>query len=386
MNKFAQCLFLNNDNELWIGTDGGGIYIYHFDTRKCTQLTKADGLPSNCISSIIKDVRNRIMIATEEGLSFIDPSNPTKVVNVNFCYGVEREYSRGAVVKMHNNHILYGSTTGALIVNPENVQAINYTAKLRILGTNGDELHLSYSERTFDLNFECINLRNQFDIVYQYKVGDGEWSLPISQQSIRFTNLEAGTHDLHLRSISRTCGEVLDEVQLKLIIDQPWWYSWWMWMIYIGLIVLAFYGAWRIYQLHTKYMRLVVSNPSLSVDVVHDDKKKSDSIEADSEESSEFIGKVTSLVADHLSESDFNIDRLCREMAMSRTLFYIKLKSFTGKSPQDFIRIIRLERAAALLRSGRSVSETAVMAGFDNAKYFSTVFKKYFGVSPSKYV
>jgi AraC-like DNA-binding protein len=287
---------------------------------------------------------------------------------------------------MHNNHILYGSTTGALIVNPENVQAINYTAKLRILGTNGDELHLSYSERTFDLNFECINLRNQFDIVYQYKVGDGEWSLPISQQSIRFTNLEAGTHDLHLRSISRTCGEVLDEVQLKLIIDQPWWYSWWMWMIYIGLIVLAFYGAWRIYQLHTKYMRLVVSNPSLSVDVVHDDKKKSDSIEADSEESSEFIGKVTSLVADHLSESDFNIDRLCREMAMSRTLFYIKLKSFTGKSPQDFIRIIRLERAAALLRSGRSVSETAVMAGFDNAKYFSTVFKKYFGVSPSKYV
>lgn len=386
VNKFAQCLFLNNDNELWIGTDGGGIYIYHFDTRKCTQLTKADGLPSNCISSIIKDVRNRIMIATEEGLSFIDPSNPTKVVNVNFCYGVEREYSRGAVVKMHNNHILYGSTTGALIVNPENVQAINYTAKLRILGTNGDELHLSYGERTFDLNFECINLRNQFDIVYQYKVGDGEWSLPISQQSIRFTNLEAGTHDLHLRSISRTCGEVLDEVQLKLIIDQPWWYSWWMWMIYIGLIVLAFYGAWRIYQLHTKYMRLVVSNPSLSVDVVHDDKKKSDSIEADSEESSEFIGKVTSLVADHLSESDFNIDRLCREMAMSRTLFYIKLKSFTGKSPQDFIRIIRLERAAALLRSGRSVSETAVMAGFDNAKYFSTVFKKYFGVSPSKYV
>ena len=157
-------------------------------------------------------------------------------------------------------------------------------------------------------------------------------------------------------------------------------------MIYIGLVVLAFYGAWRVYQLHTKYMRLVVSNPSLSVDISNDDAKKTDSIEKDSEESSEFIGKVTTIVVDHLSDTDFNIDRLCREMAMSRTLFYIKLKSFTGKSPQDFIRIIRLERAAALLRSGRSVSETAVLAGFDNAKYFSTVFKKYFGVSPSKYV
>ena len=72
-------------------------------------------------------------------------------------------------------------------------------------------------------------------------------------------------------------------------------------------------------------------------------------------------------------------------MAMSRTLFYIKLKSFTGKSPQDFIRIIRLERAAQMLRNGRSVSDAATLAGFENAKYFSTVFKKYFGVSPSKY-
>ena len=72
-------------------------------------------------------------------------------------------------------------------------------------------------------------------------------------------------------------------------------------------------------------------------------------------------------------------------MAMSRTLFYIKLKTFTGKSPQDFIRVIRLERAAALLRSGRTVADVAAMTGFDNAKYFSTVFKKYFKVSPSKY-
>ena len=60
-------------------------------------------------------------------------------------------------------------------------------------------------------------------------------------------------------------------------------------------------------------------------------------------------------------------------------------KSYTGKSPQDFIRIIRLERAALLLRGGHSVAEAAALSGFDNPKYFSTVFKKYFNVSPSKY-
>ena len=102
-------------------------------------------------------------------------------------------------------------------------------------------------------------------------------------------------------------------------------------------------------------------------------------------EGSDFIDKVTRMVVDNLSDTDFNIDRLCREMAMSRTLFYIKLKSYTGKSPQDFIRVIRLERAAALLRNGRTVADAAALTGFDNSKYFSTVFKKYFKVSPSKY-
>ena len=116
------------------------------------------------------------------------------------------------------------------------------------------------------------------------------------------------------------------------------------------------------------------------------EKKQADTpVEEPKEEGSEFISKVTKLVIDNLSDTDFSIDRLCQEMAMSRTLFYIKLKTYTGKSPQDFIRVIRLERAATLLRNGQSVTDTATLAGFENAKYFSTVFKKYFGVSPSKY-
>jgi len=103
------------------------------------------------------------------------------------------------------------------------------------------------------------------------------------------------------------------------------------------------------------------------------------------DESNRFISQATKLVIDNIADSEFTIDRLCREMAMSRTLFYVKLKSYTGKSPQDFMRIIRLERAASLLRNGRNVTDAAALTGFDNPKYFSTVFKKYFGMSPSKY-
>jgi len=361
-------------------------------------------LPSNSVRSLSQDRFGRIMMATEHGLAFVKPSQPDHVVDVNYCYGLDCEYTNGAAVNLTNGHLLFGTTSGAVIINPENIQEINYISRLRLKSvTCGDddddhfkeetyqmlkdgELELPYSKRTFNLRFESINLRNQFDIVYQYKVADGEWSQPSEQQQIRFTNLESGEHQLLLRCISRTCGATLDEVQLTIHIKEPWWNSWWMKFVYFCLILVAFYGAWRVYQLHTKYMRLVVNNPKLNANYQAAIQEQSEtSAEEKTDEGSEFISKVTKLVIDNLSDTEFSIDRLCQEMAMSRTLFYVKLKTYTGKSPQDFIRIIRLERSAVLLRNHRSVAEVAALTGFDNPKYFSTVFKKYFGVSPSKY-
>lgn len=104
-----------------------------------------------------------------------------------------------------------------------------------------------------------------------------------------------------------------------------------------------------------------------------------------SESDSSFVTKATNIVIENIENADFDIESLCREMAMSRTLFYSRLKSLTGKGPQEFIRILRLERAAELLRSGVTVTDVAEKTGFSNSKYFSTLFKKYFGVSPSKY-
>jgi len=98
-----------------------------------------------------------------------------------------------------------------------------------------------------------------------------------------------------------------------------------------------------------------------------------------------FVDKATQTVLDHLSDENFDVNHLCREMAMSRTLFYGRLKTLTGKAPQEFMRLIRLEQAAALLRKGVPVLDVATRCGFPNSKYFSTVFKKHFGMPPSKY-
>ncbi len=100
----------------------------------------------------------------------------------------------------------------------------------------------------------------------------------------------------------------------------------------------------------------------------------------------EFLEHCTSLVIENLPNPDFTINQLCRELALSRTLFYEKLKALTGQAPNEFIKLIRMKEAANFLRQQMPVQEVALKVGFPDAKYFSTAFKKLYGVSPSKFV
>ncbi len=101
----------------------------------------------------------------------------------------------------------------------------------------------------------------------------------------------------------------------------------------------------------------------------------------------EFMGRMQELVEKNIDNPELNIAFLCRELAVSKTLLYNKITQLTGNSPIEFIRMIRLKRAANLLLSGRySVTEVAFQVGMDNPKYFSRVFKEFYGVSPKEYL
>lgn len=101
----------------------------------------------------------------------------------------------------------------------------------------------------------------------------------------------------------------------------------------------------------------------------------------------EFLVKAIKIVTDNIVNSNFSIDFMCQELAMSRTLVYEKLKALTHQSPSEFIRSIKLRRANELLQMGKySVAEVAQMTGFNDVKYFSVLFKKYYKCSPSKVV
>ncbi len=99
-----------------------------------------------------------------------------------------------------------------------------------------------------------------------------------------------------------------------------------------------------------------------------------------------FIATVKKQVEINMDNPAFNVDVLCNLLNMSRTSFYNKLKALTDQAPGDYIRLIRLKRAAQLLKEGKhNITEIAEMTGFSDAKYFREVFKRHYNVSPSRY-
>lgn len=100
----------------------------------------------------------------------------------------------------------------------------------------------------------------------------------------------------------------------------------------------------------------------------------------------EFLAKAVAIIEEEMENPEFAVNDFCSRLAMSRTSVYNKLKSLTNQAANDFIRIIRLNKAKELLKTKRySIAEVSTRVGFADPKYFSTSLKKEFGIPPSQY-
>jgi YesN/AraC family two-component response regulator len=96
--------------------------------------------------------------------------------------------------------------------------------------------------------------------------------------------------------------------------------------------------------------------------------------------------RIMKVINENITDPDFNVERLTDEVGISRTQLHRKMKEITGISTADFIRNLRLEQAAKLIKEGKvNVTQVAYAMGFNNQAHFSTLFKKHFGKSPTEY-
>ena len=101
----------------------------------------------------------------------------------------------------------------------------------------------------------------------------------------------------------------------------------------------------------------------------------------------EFIKKLNEIILSNLSNQEFSMDDIADSLNMSRSSFYRKMKGVLDLTPNEYLRLERLKRAAQLLKEGESrINEICYMVGFNSSSYFSKCFQKQFGVLPKDFV
>lgn len=96
--------------------------------------------------------------------------------------------------------------------------------------------------------------------------------------------------------------------------------------------------------------------------------------------------KLLKAIENNMGNTEYTIDQMAADVCLSRSNLYRRMQTMLGITPNDFLRDVRLKRAARLLsETSMTVSEIAILVGFSSPRYFSQYFKKMFGMTPSEY-
>lgn len=158
----------------------------------------------------------------------------------------------------------------------------------------------------------------------------------------------------------------------------------WVWWLLAVLILILSALVLYICYLHRQRMRFLaaikkeVAIPEQPADV---QQEKDQSAFLDN-----WLQLAISQVEAHLSDDSYSVEQLASDMCMSRMTFYRKIQSATGQKPTEFMRTIRLRRAAELLRQGRmTIAEVSDATGFSSVSYFSRCFRNLYGMPPTQF-
>ena len=174
----------------------------------------------------------------------------------------------------------------------------------------------------------------------------------------------------------------MDKTAVELM---PGW-VWWM-LAVLCLILLALVGhIWMLHRQRERFLAAIKKEVEMAAKQPGDD----NSLPATKERptlNDEWLQSAIAQVEAHLSDDSYSVEQLASDLCMSRMTFYRKIQSSTGQKPTEFMRTIRLRRAAEQLREGRlSVTEISYATGFTSVSYFSRCFRTMYGVPPTQFL
>ena len=299
-------------------------------------------------------------------------------------------------------------------------------------------LVLEHDENNFTLQLSDLPFADHPTAVYAYRLegSDHEWHyLDKGDLDITYNGLSYGDYHLTVRMVDGE-GNIGDEVyQLEISVLPPWYLTIWCKLFYLTLLIVCI--AWVInahfvrkqlkeakkqkeeileqVQARMKFYanladelknaaahrsfdevnHLVVSNLDVNASdsesesamiVNFNGQQTTPEVEID-ELDKKLLDEIKETIEENMVDSDFNVSVLQEKMGMGNKQLYRKLKALTGQTPVEYIRDMRMQKAAKLLKAGKfSVSEVMYTVGFSNSSYFSKCFSKAFGMTPTEFM
>lgn len=414
------------DKGVLVSTLGNGLLYYPYDNSPMEHINTSNSqLPNDYCYAISRSADGVVFVTTEDNVVRLDMADRSiQSVNFSDLFPESHIINGCALLSLANGDILIGSTKGITRLNPHdfNTSAISenapniYFSKLHmqnndILPDDGhgilekalpysDCIHLPSENNAFSITIgrsDYIATTGAPTIEYRLEGIDDEW-LTVSGNEISYKNLPSGSYRLFARQPG---GK---EISIDIIVATPWYRSWWAWLVYIALSLGL--GYFIIHKtLTAARLRMMLKKEKTEreqIEKVNHNllslrnilRKQFEKRVPDEDEvpqvnplDEDLLKRATDIIDKNINNLEFDIPQLCREVGMSRSLFFNKFKSLTGLTPNAFILDYRLKYAATLLTTQPhlTISEVADKSGFTTAIYFSRCFKKQFGVSPLNY-
>ena len=262
-----------HEGNTYVGTYENGLFIIDNITEKVTHYHQENsGIKTNNIYSIVPDKNGNVLLGTENGISIFHPKDK-EFTNWAKEQGLfAANFNPTAGIHTKDGKILLGSNDGFIILHdslevPTDFKNRMVLSNLAImyrtvhpfekgspLTQTLDEtqlIRLKYNQNTFSLNVSSINFDTQESISYCWKLEGfyNEWSAPSRSGLIRYTNLSPGNYTLKIRAISLDNHQVIEERELGIIVERPFWLTFWAFLIYSAILIGVAYAL-------VKYMNI----------------------------------------------------------------------------------------------------------------------------------
>lgn len=420
-----------HDGNILIGLESG-LYCYDRQENQFRIYSSVSGLRNQAIYSIIETPTLGIWMTTPNSILHVD--NNGQYESFSNAEGLDaHEFAVGARIMAPDGRIFFGNSDGITAFYPHNVQSHRqplsevFLTSIIIDGRRHDcrqrHFDINREQGSISLEFSMLDFRNSEHLVYQYRLSETEEWITLTEgvHSLSLGQLSAGQHTIQVRT---TYGleDYSPVCEVILSVHSSWYQTRWAYLLSLVVFLLIGLCMGHVAVRWRRLRRLRRQRTSVtmiaSVDELQDKPEEATSadvvspsvycqsivpeVELMQEVSLPALAappaikvkgndemlllRITSVIHNHLYDSDFNVERLITEAGISRAHLHRKMKELTGESPADYIRRLRLEEAKRLIAEGKiNITQIAYTVGFNNQTYFSTVFHKYFGMTPSEY-